>query len=208
MPIDNLELGAVFQPDWDSRPIRVLAFDTQQVMYDAWSPHESRWGIYSLDQRISYYRLPTSLLLQRSQYLQTEEYSKLERAIHRPDLPFSFGGNATLDWPMTYPTSKSDFPGHSNDAPLRAESHFLELVAPKIYLSPFGAKSGPKPSVLITAENSIHFKIDEILWQAAKLQCALLHEDKVTAGVGIHRLGIQLSLPSYYIWGVKCRMGI
>lgn len=208
MPNDNLELGAVFQPDWHSTPLRVLAFDRQQVMYDVWSTDESRWGINSLNQRISYYRLPTSLLLDRSLYLRTDEYSELERAIHRPDLPFSFGANATLDWPMICPGTVTDFPGRTKDASVHVESQSLELVAPQIYLSPFGPKGGSKPSALITAANGRCFMIDEILWRAARLQFSHLRDDKVTQGVGIYRSGIQKTLPSFYIWGAKSRMDI
>ena len=207
MLIENLELGAVFQPEWDSRAIRILAFDAEQVMYDAWSPHVSRWGIDSLSQKISYYRLPTTLL-KKARYLRTEEYTEIERSIHRPDLPFSFGRNNVLDWPETCPASSRDFPGVSVGALSEVESRLIQLDAPKIFLSPFGPKGGPKPSVLITAENGRSFMVEEILWHAARLQFSHLRADKITQGLGIYRTGIQKTLPSFYIWGAKSRMGI
>lgn len=86
----ELHAGAVFQREWDNRPIRIIAFDDEQVMYDCWWPHVPGWGIDSLNRTIAYYRLPLSLFLNKSRYLRTEEYTKAELSVLRPDLPFGF----------------------------------------------------------------------------------------------------------------------
>jgi len=205
MKIEELELGAVFQPEWDIRPIRVLAFDSEQVMYDSWLPHASRWGIDSLSQRISYYRIRTSSLLNKAMYLRTEIYTEQERAVHRPDLPFSFARIDSLEWPMTCPASTHDFPQSLSQA---ANGEKVLLDAPRIFLEPFGPKGGPKPSALIAAEDEKSFTVEEMLWHAARLQFQHLRDEKIIQGVGIYRSGIQRGLPSYYVWGAKSRMGI
>lgn len=205
MILNGLHIGAVFQPQWDSRPLRVIAFDEETVMYDCWWPHIPGWGIDSLNRNISYYRIPTSLLLSKARYLRTEEYTEVELSIHRPDLPFSFAKFANNDWPSVCPTSPDEFP---NDlfACISDESSQPRLNAAKIYLQPFGPKGSSKAGVMIEAENPAGFTVREILWQAARLQSPFLREIKVTTGVGIYRSGIQRKLPSYYIWGSKSRM--
>ncbi|MDN2697571.1 hypothetical protein O0882_14705 [Janthinobacterium sp. SUN073] len=205
MKIEDLELGAVFQPEWDARLIRVLAFDSEQVMYDSWLPHVSRWGIDSLSRRMSYYRIPTSFVLNKALYLRTEKYTEQERAVHRPDLPFSFARVDSLEWPMTCPATTHDFP-QSLSQVANGEQELLD--APRIFLEPFGPKGGPKPSALVTAKNKKTFNVEEMLWHAARLQFQHLRDEKIIQGVGIYRSGVQRGLPSYYVWGAKSRMGI
>lgn len=205
MNSSDLHVGAVFQPEWDSRPIRIIAFDDEQVMYDCWWPHIQGWGIDSLSRTISYYRLPLSLLLKRSKYLRTDEYTEAELSVHRPDLPFSFAQFADLEWPSIPPVAKEDFPG-SISLVARAGASKPRLDTAKLYLLPFGPKGSVKPGVALESENPLGFTIDEMLWHAARLQAPYLREIKATAGVGIYRSGIQRRLPSYYIWGAKSRM--
>lgn len=207
MNLNNLRVGAVFQPDWDSRPIRVIAFDDEQVMYDCWWPHVPGWGIDSLNRTISYYRIPLSLLLDRSKYLRTEEYTDAELSIHRPDLPFGFARFADLEWPSTPPQAKEDFPG-STSFVTQVGARIPILNTAKLYLLPFGPKGSSKPGVVLESENPFGFTIEEMLWHAARLQSPFLRQTKVTTGVGIYRSGIQRKLPSYYIWGAKSRMGM
>jgi hypothetical protein len=205
MNSSHLHSGAVFQTEWDSRPIRIIAFDDEQVMYDSWWPHVPGWGIDSLNRTVSYYRLPTSLLFSKAKYLRTEEYTEAELSIHRPDLPFAFARSPSLEWPTGSPATVEEFPnGLFQLADKPSEPRTLDT--PKIYLAPFGPKGSSKPGVLVEAENGTCFTVEEILWRAAQLQSQYLREIKVTAGVGIYRLGIQRKLPSYYIWGAKSRM--
>jgi hypothetical protein len=201
----DLHVGAVFQLEWDSRPIRVIAFDDEQVMYDCWWPHVPGWGIDSLNRAISYLRLPLSLLLKKSTYLRTDEYTEAELCIHRPDLPFGFARFADLEWLSIPLAAENDFPGKTSFmAGVEVSNPLLHTA--KLYLLPFGPKGSVKPGVLLESENPVGFTVDEVLWHAARLQAPHLREIRVTTGVGIYRLGIQRKLPSYYIWGAKSRM--
>lgn len=200
-----MRIGAVFQTEWNSRPIRVIAFDDNLVMYDSWQPDVPGWGIDSLNRTISYLRIPLSLLLSKSKYLRTEEYCEAELSIHRPDLPFSFAQSANVEWPSISPKTKEDFSAITSSGPHSEASRSI-LDTSKLYLHPFGPKGSFKPGVVLESENPSGFTIDEVLWHAARLQSPYLREIKVTTGVGIYRSGIQRKLPSYYIWGAKSRM--
>jgi hypothetical protein len=94
----RIALGAVFQPDWDKSPIRVIAFDSDEIMYDTWWPNQAKWGLSSLNGTISYYRTKAKFLLERAIYLRTEELSPDELGVHRPDLPFALGQCLELQW--------------------------------------------------------------------------------------------------------------
>jgi hypothetical protein len=205
MTFSDLHIGAVFQTEWDSGPLRVIAFDEEVVMYDCWWPHIPGWGIDSLNRTISYYRLPTSLLLSKGKYLRTEAYTEAELSIHRPDLPLAFARFAGLEWPAECPATPEEFPNSSLACP-DDQSIQTCLDAAKIYLEPFGPKGSCKPGVMIEAENRARFTVNEILWHAARLQSPFLREVKMTSGIGIYRSGIRRKLPSYYIWGSKSRM--
>lgn len=205
MNSDELQVGAVFQREWDNSPIRIIAFDDEQVMYDCWWPHVPGWGIDSLNRTIAFYRLPRSLLLNKSRYLITEKYTKAELSVLRPDLPFGLARSVDLQWPSIPPAAKEDFPGRTSfETPAGASKTLLDT--PKLYLLPFGPKGSAKPGVVLQSENPSGFTIDEVLLHAARLQAPHLREIKITTGVGIYRSGIQRKLPSYYIWGGKSRM--
>jgi hypothetical protein len=206
MTLNDLHVGAVLQPQWDSRPLRVIAFDEETVMYDCWWPQIPGWGIDSLNRTLAYYRVPTSLLLRQSKHLRTEEYTEAEMAVLRPDLPFSFARFANFEWPTVSPATPEEFPNGSFSC-IEDQSSQPCLDAAKIYLEPFGPKGGSKPGVMIEAENRAAFTVKEILWHAARLQSPFLRDTRVTTGVGIYRSGIRRKLPSYYVWGSKSRMG-
>lgn len=199
-----IELGAVFQTEWSENPIRVIAFDSSVVMYDAWWPHKSAWGMEKLTGNVSYYRLPLALLMQKAKYLRTDKYTDQEATVHRPDLPFAFAQYDLLDWYAQSPKSI----GHleqmlSSQSPLGTE---LLLKVPAIYLSPFGPKDSFKPAVLVHAKNGESFTEAEVLWHAWQLQAPLLGARQLTSGLGVYRSGIQRRIPSYYIWGSKSRL--
>jgi hypothetical protein len=204
----QLHSGAVFQTPWNDRPIRIIAFDERQVMYDSWWPHLPGWGINSLSRTVSYFRLPTALLFSKAEYVRTEEYSDAELLVHRPDLPFAFASTTRLEWPTNAPDTAEEFPGNAFQFPADGSCEPQTLDTPKIYLGPFGPKGSCRPGILLEAENGRFFTVEEILWQAAKLQAQFLRDVKATAGVGIYRSGIQRKLPSYYVWGSKSRMEV
>ena len=204
MKTPPIELGAVFQTDWSENPIRVIAFDSSVVMYDAWWPHKAAWGMEKLIGKFSYYRLPLALLLQKSKYLRTDKYTDQETTVHRPDLPFAFAQCDLLDWYAQRPKSIGQLEQMlSRPSPLGTE---LRLKVPAIYLSPFGPKDSSKPAVLIHAKDGESFTEAEVLWHAWQLQAPHLGERHLTNGVGVYRSGIQKRIPSYYIWGFKSRL--
>lgn len=162
-------------------------------------------GIDSLSRTVSYYRIPTRLLLSKASYLRTEAYSDAELSVHRPDLPFAFAQFADLEWPMKCPEGPEEFPNGSISV-TKDESSEPRLAASRIFLEPFGPKGASKAGVLLEAANGAWFTEKELIWHAARLQSPFLRAAKVTTGIGIYRSGIRRKLPSYYIWGAKSRM--
>ena len=96
--MDDISVGSVVQPDWDSRAHRILLMDHIQVLYDVWWPHAHEWGFSTLSGEGHYYCLPTSLLRGRSTVLRSEPLTDIERAIHRPDLPLRLLRSPSMQW--------------------------------------------------------------------------------------------------------------
>ncbi|HEB3529188.1 hypothetical protein KDX20_33020 [Burkholderia cenocepacia] len=198
-----LELGAVFQTDWTELPIRVIAFDAEVVMYDAWWPHKQAWGMENLSGTFSYYRVRRPLFLSRAHYLRTDEYTELEASIHRPDLPLAYAQFELLNWYDQRPASLSQLAqqvaqarGHQNPSD---DASLLKTSA--IYLAPFGPKGSQKPPTVCYAQDGYVFNESEVLWNAWQLQAPHLGDRHLTSGIGIYRLGIRRGTPTFYIWG-------
>jgi len=200
---EHLHLGAVFQPDWNDCPIRVLVFDHVEVMYDYWLHEENKWSLSSLKGTLHYYRHSTEFLLKRAKYVRTDSLTPEEFKIHRPDLPLRIAQSANSKFSALFSASLHEFTNvtDANNSIMQAAS--ISIDTPKLYLSPFGKKGSTKPGVLITAQNSIGFTEGEILWHAYRLQAPFLGSIPLCTGVGIHRLGLKAELPTFYIWGAK-----
>lgn len=194
-------LGAVYQPDWHASPIRVIAFDSEEVMYDTWWPGQSKWGLSSLSGTVSYYRTSAKYFLEHANYLRTEEFSPKELEVHRPDLPFSFGQSLDLQWSDSRLNEELEILNNIEAIQSLEMPHLL--MAPKIYLSPFGPKGGVQTGVLIESENGVNFTATELLRHAFLIQRPLLRHPILTQGIVIYRSGIKRQLPSYYIWGAR-----
>jgi hypothetical protein len=69
-----------------------------------------------------------------------------------------------------------------------------------IILIPFGAKGGHKKSVKVKALNGSYFTGLELLWNAHNVQAPYINV-KLEIGTGLHRLGFEKGIPSYYIGG-------
>jgi len=202
----SIELGAVFQFDWDERPIRVIAFDDDVVMYDSWWESTNSWA--KLTWRFFYYRTRRDFFETRSRYLRTDPYTEEEYNVHRPDLPLAFATHDSLSWYTQQPNSEVDLEQQLANARIHEQKSAASarLTAPAIHLAPFGPKGMSKPTTLITAKNRESFSEAEMLWHAWQLQAPYLRENQIARGIGIHRLGIQRRKPSYYIWAAKSKL--
>jgi hypothetical protein len=194
--LSKIETGAVFRFPHDERPNRVLIHHGDVVMYDAWWPHLDGWGLQDLKaimrQRITYYVATVSTVLEKATYLWSEPLSADERAVHRPDLPFTALQNQATTW---------------SDPPDRlGEQAAAELKASGLYLFPFGPGGGTKAGIRVTADDGSSFSADELIRKAQTVQARHLTDAAPVAGVGIYRSGLQRGLPAYYLWGAESRM--
>jgi hypothetical protein len=204
-----LELGAVYQPDWDERPMRVIAFDESVVMYDSWWPHEQSWGFAKrIPSTVTYYRLPRKFLLARARYLRTECYTEKEFETHRPDLPLAFAQFDAINWYDGPPANRSQLSRLLSKQAKRRDSgsNCERLSVTAVCLCPFGPKNSTKKGALVKARDGNGFTVAELLWEAWCLQVPNLRDERVTNGIGLYRLGLEHRIPSYYIWGATSRL--
>lgn len=188
-----MKLGDVYETNWPSGPVRVVAFDSDVVMYDTWWSHKNAWGMSKLLGSFSYYRLDRKYFEAHMRYLRSEPLSSLELSVHRPELPFGFARHKDLSWYENWPS-----------VPVATDGQALS--APAIYIAPFGPRDSSKPPVLVQAKNGEFFTENELLTLAKEIQSSHLGEKRLTHGVGIYRSGIKKRVPSYYLWGAQSRL--
>jgi hypothetical protein len=199
--VDDISVGSVVQPDWDSRAHRILLMDQIQVLYDVWWSHAHEWGFSSLSGEGHYYCLPTSLLRGRSTVLRSEPLTDIERAIHRPDLPLRLLRSPSMQWSKDQYQDMSHFiAAHQADIELlRISDDDVALDAPEVFLAPFGPGGRIKRGVRLKALNGRNFSSIELLWRAYAVQ-APQHRTS-TNGIGIYRAGFKSKAPVFYLWG-------
>lgn len=195
------EIGSVIRYSRDDRPIRVLACDEFEVLYDSWWPHAQGWGFRSLRRAASYYRIPTQILLDEGELLRVEPLSEEEFAVHRPDLPIRLLRSTEAQW-CNQDYSNADALVASLDAPpsdldLSSDEHVLEL--PSVALYAVGPRLGVKKTFLIHAQDGKGFTARELYWEANRLQAPFFtHFEE---GIGLYRSGFFKKTPMFYTWG-------
>ena len=203
-----IELGAVYQTEWGNDPLRVIAFDDEVTMYGAWHSYANAWSSDS-HKSMSYYRLPTPLLVERSTYIRTDAYTDAEFKRHRPDLPLSLARRLDLAWTSGLPADiagiEETLRGRSRDGSAISARPVLQASA--IVLEPFGPKGGQRRGTLIEPSDGKAFCEAELIWHAWRIQAPFVRSPALTRGIGIYRSGIQRGLPSYYVWGSTSMMG-
>ncbi|GAA2350257.1 hypothetical protein GCM10010170_039680 [Dactylosporangium salmoneum] len=191
----QLEPGAVFRFPHDERPLRVLVRDADAVMYDCWWPHLDGWALADLEatkrQRISYYVTTVPTVVDKGIYLRSDPLSDDERALHRPDLPFTAVQDPDQHWSASAVT------------PVQGGSRLLVTA---LYLFPFGPAGGTKPGLRVAADNGSFITTNELLRKAHAVQTKHLSTATTVDGVGIYRSGLQRGLPAFYLWGAESRL--
>lgn len=197
----SFEIGSVIQCSRMDDPIRVLACDEVEVLYDAWWSHAEEWGFKSLRRRATYYRKPTNTLLGDGEVLRVEPLSNEELAVHCPDLPLRLLRSTEARW-RNEDYSDADALVASLDklpSDLNLASDDIVLDLPSVALHAFGPKLGAKKTVMIDARNGKGFTARELYWQANKLQAPFFTE--VEEGIGLYRSGFFKKTPMFYTWG-------
>lgn len=218
----RVELGAVYRwphddtcllragHDDNDHLMRVLMYDDNVAMYDAWWPHLGNWGLANLQQvkrqRIAYYVATVGTVLEKAAYVRTEPLSGDEVTLHRPDLPLSFAQCTALSWPAEVPGSAAQMAARVRAAGCRDARDGATLSASAIYLFPFGPKGGERTGVRVRADNKAAFTAEEILWKAAVVQAPLIRDEVAVHGVGIYRDGLLRGIPGFYLWGAVSKL--
>jgi hypothetical protein len=156
MDVAKIEPGAVFRFPHDDRPNRMLLHDGDVVMYDAWWPHLDGWGLADLEaikrKRISYYVATVATVVEKATYLRSDPLSADERAVHRPDLPYTVAQDTAISW------------SSGNTGWLTGARSPLNTS--RICLYPFGPRRGIRAGVQVVADNGSSFTTEELFRKA------------------------------------------
>jgi hypothetical protein len=204
---NEIIVGGVYQTSLSINPIRVIAFDKVQVFYDVWWGHLNDWGNKnSLKSKVYYYRTLPNTILNNSFFLRVEPLTDAEMKVHRPDLPFSICRNERLSWTNKQYSTVGDYEKHIINT-IGSKHSFDNLDIAEVVLVPFGLKGAHKKGVLIRARNGKDFSCTELLWHAHNAQSGYTNCE-IEVGVGLHRLGFEKGVPSFYIWGYFDKGGL
>ncbi len=187
-----IALGTVFEIESCPNPLRVIALDHAEVMYDVWWPHRQAWSMATLRGNITYFRLHRAYFEAHARLIRVEPLSEMEERVHRPDLPFALARREDLSW-------------YDPWRPGMALGTTPVLEIGSIHLAPFGPRDSAKSSSLLKADNGKSFSEQELLLKAKALQDPYIGDVRLTEGVGLYRSGIRARIPSYYLWGAKSR---
>ncbi|MEU5788697.1 hypothetical protein ABZ754_13335 [Micromonospora purpureochromogenes] len=177
------------------------------ALYDTWWPHLGNWGLANLGEikkrRVSYYVATALTLAEKATYVRSEPLTEVERALHRPDLPFAVAQRQVLSWPAEAPESPE---ASARDWRSAGCPETEVLRASEVYLLPFGPKGGERAGVRVRAENGTSFGWDELVWKASVIQAPFIRAGASVQGVGIYRSGLNRGVPAYYLWGSQSRL--
>jgi hypothetical protein len=207
--LSQVNAGSVFTlPSDPDRPLRILMHSDDYALYDAWWPRSGEWGLADTagtrKHRVTYYAVPTSILVARACYLRAEPLSEAEFALHRPDLPVSIGQCDGLEW-----TTQIESPAQVVERASDRGCHGMDSVldAPEICLFPFGRRGSRKAGVCLRPDSESGFTVAELIAKAMSIQARQPNASyNDVHGIGIHRTGLELGVPSYYLWGNRNQM--
>ncbi|MEO8066584.1 MAG: hypothetical protein ABI599_02710 [Flavobacteriales bacterium] len=193
MSLSGLALGALCQPDWDTRPFRIIGLDEHEVFYDCQS-EDGLWTFWDNYRRTCvFYRVSTAFFAQRSQRIGDMPLAPEELAAFRPDLPMRLGRSNDLCW--NRPWSKEAIEQASMPRTISANA---------VVLVPYGPKGALKTGVIVRSSGE-DLEVPTLLLEAKRIQEA--NNAGPSKGVGLCRLGWQKRLPSYYIGAYLDRAG-
>ncbi|SFN99671.1 hypothetical protein [Salegentibacter flavus] len=182
----KLELGGLYQTDFDDLPIKIIGFDDYEVLYDSqWE--EGKWMFSdNLRRKSSFYRISTDFFKKKSSFIKSQDLNEKEYEIFRPDLPIRFGRYRDYSW--------NNLKGENLEN-VEKELSSESLNINRLFLIPFGPKGGLKKSVQI--ESEVNLTLFEVIKAAQEIQESVNNE--MTNGIGIFRDGFEKGIPSYYI---------
>jgi hypothetical protein len=190
----GLELGGIYQPDWDERPFRIIGMDEHEVFYDCQWEHDGRWTFSgNFNRTCIFYRMPTPLFAKRSQRIGDLPFTQEELKAFRPDLPLRLGRSIELCWNMPW-----------NKEAIEQSDMSHSISADAVILSPYGSKGGQKGGVIVRSVGG-GLRVGALMLEAKRIQESA--NIQTSNGVGLYRLGWQKRLPSYYIGEYMGRAG-
>jgi hypothetical protein len=194
----ELIAGGVYKSDLSNRLIRLISFDDTDIFYDVWWEHTNDWGNKSsLKQKVYFYCASISRFVQGTTHLRTDPLSNAELKVCRPDLPHHLLRYKKLSWGDQPFANISDCEAWFRGQGINPDK-LPAVDAAQLALVPQDAKDNSKKTVVAHAANGSFFTGAELLFHAYNAQAPYMTwEDE--NGIGLHRLGFEKGMPSYYI---------
>ena len=183
----KLNLGGIYQTEFDKRLFRIIGYDEYEVFYDClWD--NNKW-IFSgnFTGKSIFFRMARTLFSQKSKFIEVLPLSDKEFKYFRPDLPLRFGRTNKVNW-NTINTDDLTF--------LKNKFSPQKINTNKIIIVPYGPKGALKKGITIENLNK-HINQFEIIKQAIKIQES--ENNQISNGIGFYRLGYEKGLPRYAI---------
>jgi hypothetical protein len=197
---DELKIGAIYQTEWDERPVRVIGFDDIEVFYDCFLPQNNSWAFSgNIKKKCYFYRTSALLFIKKSKPIDFSAITEEELKVFSPDLPIRVCRSNEFSWNNFKLSALNEFNKQS-------ENLTDTIQTDKLVLIPYGSKGGLKRGTSLSADNSKYFVASELIWKAKQLQEAV--NTDISNGIGIYRLGFEKGLPSYYIGEYFDRAGL
>jgi len=192
----NLEIGGVYQTEWDKRPYRIIGLDETEVFYDCLINDQSWMFSGNRKKKCYFYRTSTSLFETKSTKVDHIPMNAEEQLFFRPDLVMRIGRTGQLNWNQMNFASPDELDHYINAASLD-ELTDQRIETDSIIVYPYGPAGGLKKGEKLIAANSTFFSAAELIWKCTEIQQAVNSNSE--DGIGLYRIGTEKGLPSYYI---------
>lgn len=192
----NLEIGSVYQVEWDNRPYRVIGLDDVEVFYDCMIDEESWMLSGNFGKKCFFYRTSTLVFGAKSTKINHIPLNREEQAFFRPDLTMRIGRTKQLNWNQMNFATRNDL---DNFMKLSLPDDFTtqKVETNAIIIYPYGPTGGLKKGVKLFADNNTYFSAAELILKSKEIQESVNRNP--SDGIGLYRIGAEKGLPSYYI---------
>jgi hypothetical protein len=194
---DRLEIGEVVQTKWDSRPLKVIAWDDIEVFYDCWWPELGKWTFGAVRRKAIYYRMSVRRFVEGMKRLRMDPVTAEARELHRPDLPLRLYRTKSFSWASAAYSSRAHF-GTALESAGVVLADLGPLQCSSVALLPRTQRGACGLPCYLRKDQGTAFSALDVLWAAYKAQRP--YQNRASDGIGLFRSGLAAKgIPSFYV---------